>query len=183
MMRRSILPLVATMGLFPWVIPLIASPAFEPSSKAAGELVAAMKSQGLDAIAAEEAGDPGRFVAAMLVPGVQLLVVSAKSTAPDYIRTQLAQQQYREVYSTLQSASILDSKLFFQDMGSDGLDGDSSIDIMYERGTNQTVFDGDWKKQKMSKTAYEERLRKADAEYSRMLSLLAERLRGTPGAK
>jgi hypothetical protein len=179
---RMSLGLVAAMGLLLTAMPSGAAPAAGPSSQAAGELVAAMKSKNLDAIAIEHPEQPDRFVAAMLIPGVQLLVVSAKSTAPEYLRGQLAQQLYRDVYSTLQAAAVLDTKLFFQDMGSDGLSGESSVDIMYEHGTKQTIFDGDWKKQKISKSEYEERLRKADAEYSKMLSVLAARLRaGTPG--
>ena len=37
--------------------------------------------------------------------------------------------------------------------------------------------DGNWTKQKMSQNVYEEKLRWADAEYSRILRLLAEKLR------
>jgi hypothetical protein len=160
-----------------------AAPAVEPSSKAAGELVAMMKSRNLETIALEDPEHPDHFIAAMLIPGVQLLVVGAKSTAPDYVRSQLGQQLYRDVYATLQSAAVLDTKVFFQDMGSDGLSDDGSVDIMYEHGTKQTNFNGDWKTQKMSKAEYQEKLRKADADYSRMLSLLAGRLRDSPGTK
>jgi hypothetical protein len=53
---------------------------------------------------------------------------------------------------------------------------------MYERGTVQTIFDGDWKRQKLSKEDYENKLQKADAEYTRMLTLLADRLQSASTA-
>lgn len=151
----------------------------EPSAKAAGELVAAMKTQNLSSIAARDPDDPDRYVAAMLIPGVQLLVVAGKSTAPAYIGAMLAERKYSEVYSTLHSAVVADSKLFFQDMGADGLTatGDGSIDILYEQGVKQTIFNGDWRSQKMSKNEYEQGFQKADEQYSRLLTILAQSLR------
>jgi hypothetical protein len=120
-------------------------------------------------------------VAAMLIPDVQLLVVAAKSTAPGYLAAQIAQRQFGEVYSTLNATAVPDSKVFFEDMGCDGLtEGDGGIDVMYERGKDQTIFDGDWKRQKISKAAYEAKAEKADDEYSRMLVLLTQSLQAAP---
>lgn len=159
---------------------LDAVPAPEHSSKAASQLVKLMTSRNVQTIAVPDPQTPDRFIAAMLIPGSQLLVVAAQSTAPAYVHAQLAQKNYAEVYATLHSAAIPDTKLFIQDMGSDGLpqSADGPVDIMYERGTKQTLFDGDWKGQKMSRSAYEEKLRKADAEYSRMLTVLTQHLGG-----
>jgi hypothetical protein len=147
-----------------------------PSSAAANSLVTLMTSKGLDSFALQDPTAPDRFVAAMLVPDVQLLVVAATSRAPEYLRDQLRQHQYREVYAGLFSGAVPESRLFFQDMGCDGLSlaGSGNTDIMYERGTVQTVFDGDWKRQKLSKEQYDEKLRKADAEYGRLLQLLTD---------
>ncbi|MEO8075515.1 MAG: hypothetical protein ABI818_04245 [Acidobacteriota bacterium] len=164
------------------VVALGADPGAGTSSKAASELVALMKSRNLDAIAAPDPEQQDRFVAALLIPDVQLLVVGATTTAPAYLQSQLAQHLYRDAYSTLQSAAVLKTKLFFQDMGSDGLTEGGSLDIMYEHGTEQTVFDGDWKRQKISKAAYDKKLQKADADYAKMLQLLIEALRAAPGA-
>lgn len=151
------------------------------SSDAASALVSLMKAQGLDAIAAQDPEDPDRFVAAMLVPDVQLLVVAAKSTAPDYLRTQLAQRQFRNAYSALFSGAVPETKLFFQDMGCDGLKQDGeTIDILYERGTDQVVFNGDWKRQKMSRSAYDEKMRAAEFKYTRILALLGASLGAGP---
>src|SRR5687768_18244563 len=56
------------------------SPAYgaaaEPSTEAANTLVSLMKTRSLDAVAVQDPQAPDRFIAAMLVPGVQLLVVS-----------------------------------------------------------------------------------------------------------
>ena len=143
------------------------------SSDAAAQLVQVMTGRNLDAYATEDPQVPGRFVAAMLVPDVQLLVVAAETTAPHYLRSQLAQGNYREVYVTLHSSSVPQSKLFFQDMGCNGLnDQQGGIDIIYERASTQTVFDGDWKGQNLSKSVYQEKLQNAERKYTEALSVL-----------
>ena len=183
-MTRTFSRWVAAMCLAGGVVVILdAAPATtEPSSKSAEELVKLMTAQNLQTFAVPDPDTPGRFVAAMLIPGSQLLVVAAQSTAPAYLHAQLVEKDYAEIYSTLHSAAVLDTKLFVQDMGCDGLPRSrhGNIDIMYERGTAQTVFDGDWKGQKMSRSAYEEKLRKADVDYSRLLTLLSQQLRTPP---
>jgi hypothetical protein len=157
-----------------------AAETLERSSNAAAQLVQLMQEQKLDAYAAEDPQVPGRFVAAMLVPDVQLLVVAAETTAPHYLRAQLAQRNYREVYVTLHSSAVPQTKLFFQDMGCNGLnDQNGGIDIMYERASTQTVFDGDWKSQKLSKSAYEEKLQTAERKYAEALSALTRAVHGS----
>jgi len=155
----------------------------EQSPKTATGLVSLMKSQGLSAVAATDPTDPGRVVAAMLIPDVQLLVVGARSTATPYLEAQIAKGEYGDVYATLNSTAVADTKVFFQDMGCDGLtNANDGVDVMYERGTAQTIFDGDWKRQKMSRQDYEEKLQKADAEYTRLLTLLTEHLQAAPAS-
>ena len=151
------------------------------SSQEAAALVALMKNQGVEVAAAPDPAEPGRFVAAMLIPDVQLLVVAAKSTAAEYLQAQIAQRQFSEVYATLNATAVPDSKLFFQDMGCDGLtNDDGGIDVMYERGKDQTIFDGDWKRQKISKADYEARAAKADEDYSRILAVQTRSLETAP---
>jgi hypothetical protein len=43
---------------------------------------------------------------------------------------------------------------------------------MYEHEKDQTLFDGDWKRARLSKTAYDEKLSTADGQYSRLLEIL-----------
>jgi hypothetical protein len=137
-----------------------------------------MTERNLTAYAIEDAAKPGHFVAALAYPGVQLLVVSARSSSLDYVRWQIAQKQYAEAYSALNSSAVPDSKLFFQDMGCDGLTRDGAlIDVMYEKAADQVLFDGKGKASKLSKTEYETKLTAADAQYSAMLSALLAGLR------
>jgi hypothetical protein len=145
-----------------------------PTSPAlARRLAALMLERGLQTVAARDPDAPDRFVAAMAFPDVQLLVVAARHGTPSLIQDQLGQKKFREVYAELQTASIQQSKLFFQDMGGDGIGGSSdNVDVMYEHGTDQTLFDGDWKRARLSKAAYEKRIADADASYSRLLEIL-----------
>ena len=70
------------------------------------ELVTAMTTQKLTAFAVEDPATPTRFVAALLFPETQLLIVGAVSTSPDYIKAQIAQKQYAEVYSALNASAV-----------------------------------------------------------------------------
>ena len=152
----------------------------EQSPKAAEGLVGLMKSRQLSTVAATDPQNPGRVIAAMLIPDVQLLVVAAKSSASPYLESQIAQGQFAEVYAVLNSTAVPETKIFFEDMGCDGLtNDDEGIDVMYERGTVQTIFDGDWKRQKLSEQDYMKAFTSADDRYSGMLSALIAQLKKT----
>jgi len=158
----------------PVVIMLAAAPGLPaPQSPAlARQLVQALGSAKLDAIAAPDPASPGHYVAALVFPGTQLLVVSASYPVAGALDPAVAAHQYRDVYSALQQASISDGKLFIQDLGCDGLGGSDDVDVVYENGKTQTVFNGDWKGQKLSRAAYEERLSSIDVRYAHLLSTL-----------
>ena len=162
---------------------LLTQPAAGAPSPASGDLakqlVTALSSSGLDAIAARDPEAPGRVVAALAFPGSQLLVVAAPYRDGATVDAWLANRMYRDVYSALQQPSITTGKVFFQDLGCDGLrpGGDGSIDIMYEDGKTQTIFDGNWKKQKLSEAEYQKRVKSAEERYARMLTALIDRAR------
>jgi hypothetical protein len=148
------------------------------STELAKQLVAALGGSGLGAIAARDPSAPNRAVAALAFPDSQLLVVSA--TYPDAagLDALLANRMYPDVYSALQQPSFNQGKFFFQDLGCDGLQsGPASVDILYEDGKTQTIFDGNWKKQKLSESEYQQRVRTAEERYARLLSVLIERAR------
>jgi hypothetical protein len=148
------------------------------SAEVARELVAALSANGLDAIAARDPDAPDRVIAALAFPGSQLLVVAAPYPDAAAIDAWLANRMYREVYSALQQPFVSDGKVFFQDLGCDGLqEGAGGVDVMYENGKTQTIFDGDWKKQKLSQTAYEQRARRADERYTQLLKTLLDAAR------
>jgi hypothetical protein len=145
------------------------------SAAAAKQLTDTLDRLKLDAIAAPDPADPGAFVAALYFQGGQLLVVSAKYSAPSLIVAKLAKKDYRDVYIDLNAASVAGSKIFVMDHSCDGLvakPGDSQGADRWEHGTVNTVFDGDWKKAKVSEEEYGKSFAAADEKYARILALL-----------
>lgn len=137
------------------------------SSAVARRLAAVLAEQHVDAIAAADPRATDRFVGGLIFPGVQLLVVSGQYAAPEAMRTKIAARQYKDVYLELVGSSAPDTRVFFQDLKADGLHptADGGVDIMYEHVDKQTVFNG---KPDRARFAV------ADAEYSRLLSLLLD---------
>jgi hypothetical protein len=153
----------------------------ESSTALAEELTQLLTQRGIDAVAAVDPEAPDRFVAALAFPNVQLLVVSADYPAPELMRRQIAAKQYREAYIALQQSGVADGKVFLQDLGADGLsgaDGDG-VDVLYENGVNQTIFDGAPERHKLTKPAYQQKLADADALYSGLLTLLINEVKST----
>jgi hypothetical protein len=71
------------------------------------------------------------------------------------------------------------------DSGADGLrpsrERDQSFDIVYQDGTRQTSFNGDWEGQKLTEAEYRQRFASVEREYTHMLStLVAGRQQPTP---
>jgi hypothetical protein len=152
------------------------------SVAAAKELCQALDAAKLDSIAAHDPADPASFVAALYFPGSQLLVVSAKYSAPSLLETKIGAKEYRDVYIDLQSASISGSKVFVQDQLANGLlfrpVDDGAADV-WESAAKTVSFDGEWKKAKLSEEEYTKAFTEADAKYAEMLTLLLKRAKGT----
>ena len=151
------------------------------SSSLAKQLVQTLDAAKLDGIAAADPSAPGVFVAALYIPGTQLLVVSAQYSAPPLLNERIGAKDYRAVYVDLQSASIQGTKVFVQDQGADGLTprpgGDGPADSWDEK--NKTVaFDGDWKKAKIAEADYLKSFADADDRYAKMLSTLLAQAKG-----
>lgn len=151
----------------------------EPLAK---QLAAALDSAKLDSIAARDPSVPDAFVAALYFPGAQMLVVYAKYSAPQLLDERLRKKEYRDAYIDLSSASIPESKIFIQDSGADGIkakhEEGQAFDI-YETAGKPMMFDGDWKKQKMTEQEYMKAFTAADERYSTMLSTLLAQLKKT----
>jgi len=148
----------------------------------AKQLGAALESAKLDAVAAKDPASADSFVAALYFPGAQLLVVSARYSAPQLLVARLDKKEYRDTYIDLSSASIPESKVFVEDAAADGLkartqDG-QPFDIVEMHG-KPTNFDGDWKKQKMSEQEYMKVFTTADDRYAEMLTALIAQLKKT----
>lgn len=147
------------------------------SPAAAHRLVAALEQAQLDAIATVDPTEAGTFVAALHIKGAQLLVVRARHPSVDAVAARLAAGQFRDVYIDLQATPAPQGKLFVMDTGADGLPegtGEASnVDVIYEDGTRQTMFNGARAAQ-LSADAYRRELHAADGKYARLLSLLTE---------
>lgn len=139
------------------------------------ELTQLLEQNKLDAIAAKMPDGQDHFVGALYFPGLQLLVVSARYSVPMYVLEKLAKKEYREVYIDLNSASIPESKAFFEDLKADGLqptrEENDPFD-MYEGKGRKVAFDGDWKKAKLSEKEYQDAFAAIDADYVTLLRVL-----------
>src|SRR5436853_7579684 len=116
------------------------------SASLARELASALDAAKLDSIAAKDPSAPDTFIAALYFPGAQLLVVSAKYTAPLLLDARPSKEEYRDTYIDLNSASVPESKIFIQDAAADGIrakrEENQAFDT-YEVGGKPMVFDGD----------------------------------------
>lgn len=152
------------------------------SAALARQLTAALEANKLDAIAAKDPSDPSAFCAALYFPNAQLLVVSAKYTAPQLLADRLAKKEFRDTYIDLNSASVPGSKVFVEDASADGLrakNADNQGFDTYEEAGKTLAFDGDWKRQKMNEQDYQKAFSAADERYSQILLALLGQLKKT----
>lgn len=143
------------------------------SADLARELVSVLTTLKLDAIAAPDPADPGRVVAALSFPGVQLLVMSARHKSFDYLSAKIAKRQFHDVYEALQTG-VPETTLFFHDIGCDGFTPGENVDIFYEGPTARTMFDGNWDAQGLTEAEYAEKLKQAEQKYAHALTVLIE---------
>lgn len=152
------------------------------SAPLARQLAAALDAGKLDSIAAKDPSAPDVFVAALYFPGAQLLVVSAKYTVPQLLNDRLLKKEFRDMYIDLNSASVPASKVFIQDAAADGFktkNGDNQAADAYETTGKMLLFDGDWKKQKMSEDDYHKAFSAADDHYAQILTALLAQVKKT----
>ena len=156
------------------------------SAELATELVKLMEQRGLDTIAAVHPTDPGRFVAAMYIKGVQLLVLSGRYSAPALLKEQLLKGDYRKVYLDLNAAADKQGRLFVTDSQANGLratpEKNAPFDISWRDMTAQILYNNDWKAQKLNEAAYRKRFSEDETEYAAMLEILKNALAATTTA-
>lgn len=132
------------------------------STDAVRGLTRALEHRGLDAIATADPAEPGTFVAALYIPGGQLLVVSARDPSVDGVAHRIALRQYREVYLNLQGTPTLEGKFFVQDADADGilsaLAGTGSVDVLYEDSARRIMFNGEIQAQHLTPAEYDAKL-------------------------
>jgi hypothetical protein len=161
----------------------IAVPASAQDSKSAPlakQLAAALDAAKLDSIAAKDPDGSDVFDAALYFPGLQLLVVSGKYSVPQLLTTRVAGKEYRDVYLDLNGAAT--AKVFIEDPGADGLKAKRENNMAFdqaEMGGKRTMFDGDWKTQKLSEQDYTKAFTAADERYAQILAALLAQLKKT----
>jgi hypothetical protein len=178
---RNLFALV--VGLLLATAPL---PAAGTSAELAADLVKLMEQRSLDTIAAAHPTDPGRFVAAMHIRGVQLLVISGRYSAPPLLKEKLIKGDYRSVYLDLNAAAEKQGRLFITDSQANGLrvlpEKNAPFDISWRDMTAQILYNNDWKNQKLNEAAYRKRFAEDETEYAAMLDILKHALSATSTA-
>ena len=175
---RLIATLAVCAALLPGSVAAQADSARSP--QLVKQLISAMTARQITAIAVADPEEPGRFVAALAFPEVQVLAVSAKHKAADYIVQQIGKKQFQEVYVLLQDG-LPAGRLLFHDMGADGLvPSDQNVDIFYEGKDTKILFDGKCEEQKLTQAEYDAKLKTADEKYTRVLTLLLEATKKLP---
>ena len=89
------------------------------SAPLAKQLAAALDAAKLDSVAAKDPAGPDMFVAALYFPGIQLLAVGGRYSAPQLLTDRLVKKEYRDTYLDLNGAAT--EKIFIEDPGADGL--------------------------------------------------------------
>jgi hypothetical protein len=156
-------------------VPALAAAQPSKSAAAAKQLADALDAAKLEAIAAVDPAEPGAFVAALYFSGSQLLVVSAKYSAPQLLVEKIKKKEYRDIYIDLSSASVAGTKVFLIDQNADGLaarPGENGGCDSWEAGTTTVAFDGEWRKAKLTEDAYLKAFLTAEERYIKILPLL-----------
>jgi len=149
------------------------------SADAARDLTYLLDQMGLTSFAAVDTMAPGTFVAALYIPGSQLLIVRARHPSVDAVRYRIGLREYRDVYLDLQGSPARAGKFFVQDSGADGIlsaQPGAAVDVLYEDGVRQTQFNGRARAQDLRPSEYDAKLTAADREYARLLTLLTTTL-------
>ncbi len=169
---RAVVSIAAALLLL--LAPSMAGAQDSKSSALAAELVRLLDQGKLDSLAARVAA-PDHYVAALYFPGSQLLVVGAKYYVPERMDVSITEKKYRDVYIDLNSAAVPKTKIFISDLGANGLQakkkGNQPNDTVDVDGKTH-VFDGDWKKAKVSEADYMKAFNDSEAEYIKMLEAL-----------
>jgi hypothetical protein len=157
----------------------------EPTSApAAAELTRLLDSAKLDSIATVDPEDPNTWVAALYFKDSQLLVVSAEYAAPMLLAAKMKDRDYRDIYLALFSSAVQGTKVWVMDTDANGLvarpQGNNGPD-MWEQKDSTLMFDGEWRRAKMSEADYRKTFAEADERYTRMLQLLSAQLKGPSG--
>jgi hypothetical protein len=158
------------------VAPLSATDPESQSATSAAALRVLLDQLKLEALAVRDPGGPNRYVAALYMPGSQLLVVSAPYSVPPLLDKKIAAGDYMEAYVDLQSVADRKGHFFVIDMQADGLKREvienEGFDSTSIEGAPPVAFDSKWDAQKLTEEEYNARFSSDDARYARLLNIL-----------
>jgi hypothetical protein len=153
-----------------------AAQATAQSAALAKELALLLDAKKLTTIAAKDGTDAESFAAAMYFSGSQLLVVGAKYAPAILVTEKLGRKEYQEIYIDLNSAAKAGSRVFFEDLGADGLQPDHQEGKPFDQAEmagKGTRFSDAWRRdQKISDEEWAKIYANADKVYSRLLQAL-----------
>jgi len=160
------------------LLPVVAQAQDSTSTPLVAELVSLLEAQMLQNVAAPD-GDG--FVGALHVPGSQLLVVRGRFASSVRAEILMERRMYPDLYSDLNSAAELATKVFISDLGVDGLkfrraNNNLPFDTA-DIGDKSYRFDGDWGRQRLSRDEYTKIYQTTDAQYAGLLRALIAQLR------
>jgi hypothetical protein len=165
------------------VTPTAAAEQGSRSSRAAAHLTAALHERKLEVIASRNPDQAGGFIAALYVPGSQLLVVAAPYAVAAILDKYVADGKHMDVYLALNAADRQAERFFVMDMNADGLRRECAPGESFDstiRDSSNISFDGNWRVQAMTGAAYDARFAKDDEHYARLLEVLAGSLTEGP---
>lgn len=185
--RRWLTAAAVGVALAATLVSAQAPPAPAAASVArAKELVGLLQAKKLEAFAIRDPAENGRFVAALLVPNVQLLLISAAYERPMDIEYRLYQKDFMGAYMDLNSSVYSKARVFIEDSKGDGLNALPGKDPQHDSfkvDAERRIFDGafaDPKRRNDKRIPQEDYFKAfstADDKYSRMLGLLVEELK------
>ena len=158
------------------------------SSVKAKEVASLMAARKLETFAAKDPEGSRQYVAALLVPDVQLLVVSAAYSRDNDIEYSLYHKQYQNAYSDLRSGVFGSNRFFVDDAQINGLVAVPGKNPMHDAvmvETTKHVFDGlfgDGKGRNAKKPlqdVYMKTFTDCEARYARLLDLLIAQLKAS----
>ncbi len=145
------------------------------SASLAKELASVLDAAKLDSIAAKDPSNKDVFFGALYVPNLQFIVVAGSYEQGILLDTRIFRRQYRDTYLDLQGASTPTTRLVVEDMGANGLNAKRAKDQPFDsvdQGGKRTMFNSDWKKQKLNETDYMKTFAATDERYAQILETL-----------
>jgi hypothetical protein len=127
-----------------------------------------------------------RWVAALYFKDSQLLLVSAQYSAPSLLTEKMRVKDYRDIYLALFSSPVAGTKVFVMDSNANGLSARPSngqAPDMWEQKDTTVMFDGEWRKAKMSEDDYRKAYADADSHYAKLLRCSPARPRARAARK